>query len=175
MDIIDFFRSIDGIPYYVMLIVNTILIFAIIGYLGEKSNDKYVNMELKNNVPDPGTVNLNPLIGDNHSNVNIPTVAKTAVDNQVENVVSSSLQNGIIPNVNSQVTMASNINQNIMPSMNNQNVIATSDLNGNVNNQINSLEPVNQQVIKPEDNDVDPNEKAPTVLVINSSNTNVPK
>ena len=38
--IIDFFIGIDGWLYYTILVINTILIFAIIGYLGEKNNEQ---------------------------------------------------------------------------------------------------------------------------------------
>ncbi len=166
MDIVDFFRSIDGIPYYLMLVVNAILIFAIIGYLGEKNNEKYVKLGMKTNLLNSnGTVNLNPITTPKHSSTSIPTVAPTMANNQgVDNVVTA--------NNNVQSIVANVTDPNVGINMANQN--STFVNNGAINNNNNNINST-QAIVRPEDNDIDPNEKAPAVLVINSNNTNMPK
>ena len=150
MDIIDFFRSIDGILYYVILVTNTILIFAIIGYLGDKGNEKYLKMSNVSQVPvDNDLLNFNSTT--KHSNASIPTVAPTMINN-------TPMYN---QNNNNQP-------QNVEPSLSNANPL----INNTVDN-INSNN--NLPTVNPKDNEIDPNEKAPAVLVINSSNTNIPK
>lgn len=158
--IINFFKSIDGIPYYIILVVNTILIFAIIGYLGEKNNDKLVkmSMEMGESNLKSGTMNLNITHTSTHSNAAIPTVAPTQVENvstnmNVQSVVGDAPAIGIVHNEAgvSNVTVSPASNPQPMNFPNNQ---------------------VGQPIIRPEDNEVDPNEKAPSVLVINSSDMN---
>ena len=160
MDIISFFRGIDGLPYYLILVVNTILIFAIIGYLGEKNNEKYVKLGAKTDLPNyNGTVNLNLVTTPKQNSVSIPTVAPTMVNNQgLDNVVA---------NNNGQPIVTGVVDANVGTNISNQNGMFVN--NGAINN--NSTQPI----VRPEDNAIDPNEKAPAVLVINSDNTNMPK
>lgn len=153
MDIISFFRNIDGTLYYVILVVNTILIFAILGYLGEKNNQKFIKMGL--DVPSPNnskSFDFSSVTTEKHNSTNIPTVMATAVSNNkfMEE----------IPN---------NTGSAIPVELNNQNFS-----NGIQNNPpvINASNGVNQPMIN---NEPDPNEKAPAILVINSDNTNMPK
>ena len=160
--IIDFFKSIDGIPYYIILAVNTILIFAIIGYLGEKNNEKLLkmSMELGQSNLKSGTMNLNITHASTHSNATIPTVAATQVENvsdnmNVQNVAGDTPAIGIMPS--GQVSSPAMV----QPTP----IVHPQPMNVN-NNQ------VEQPIIRPEDNEVDPNEKAPSVLVINSSDMN---
>ena len=138
MDIIDFFRSIDGVTYYVILVVNAILIFAIIGYLGEKNNEKYVKMNdsMGEQLPQ-NNFNFNDTANESHSAMNIPTVSATMVNN---------------PNVSNQ-----DVNLNSLNSA--QNVPYATGPSNAVKDM----------------NEIDPNEKAPAVLIINSDNTNMPK
>jgi len=159
MDIISFFRNIDGTLYYVILVVNTILIFAILGYLGEKNNQKFIKMGL--DVPSPNnskSFDFSSVTTEKHNSTNIPTVMATAVSNnkfieEIPNNTGSALP----VDLNNQ--NASSGIQNNPPVTNNQSAINTS--NG-----------VNQPMIN---NEPDPNEKAPAILVINSDNTNMPK
>jgi hypothetical protein len=159
--IIDFFRSIDGIPYYIILVVNTILIFAIIGYLGEKNNENLLKISMvkgQSNLKS-GTMNLNIAHTSTHSTSAIPTVAATQVENVSDNMNVSNVSGdtpavGILPstqdNPNPAVGLAP-VNSQPMNINNNQ---------------------TGQQIIRPEDNEADPNEKVPSVLVINSSDMN---
>ena len=162
MDIISFFRSIDGLLYYVLLVVNTVLIFAIIGYLGEKNNEKFIKMGLKTNIPNPsGGLNLTPVSMEKHSDASIPTVSPTMVNNQVlENVLNSTVQPDNFVNSNWGTNTG---NQNGMF----VNSVAINNMDNNVN--------MTPSVINQGNNEIDPNEKAPAVLVINSDNTNMPK
>lgn len=165
MDIVDFFRSIDGIPYYLILVVNAILIFAIIGYLGEKNNEKYVKLGMETNLPNSnGTVNLNLITTPKHSSTSIPTIAPTMANNQgLDNVVTNNNVQSIVPTV-------TDLNAGINMTNQNSTFVNNGAFNNN-NNNINST----QAIVRPADNYIDPNEKAPAVLVINSNNTNMPK
>lgn len=137
--IIEFFRGIDGWPYYIMLIINTILIFAIIGYLGEKNEQlllKY-NMNIDVSSSNNGAMNMNaPKQNPKNSNSSvIPKVSATAVKTTNQNVSN---------NTNAALNNSVQNNQNI----GNQPAV-------NVNNK-----------------SKEETEKAPAVLVINSSNGN---
>jgi len=158
--IIDFFRSIDGISYYIILVVNTILIFAIIGYLGEKNNENLLKLSVAQGQSNlkSGTMNLNITHAATHSTATIPTVAATQVERVSDNTNVASVTGdtpaiGIVPNVQSNPVIST------VPIANSQPV--------NVDNTSGR-----QTIIRPEDNEVDPNEKAPSVLVINSSDMN---
>jgi len=144
MDIIDFFRSIDGVTYYVILVVNTILIFAIIGYLGEKNNEKYVkiNDNIGEQLPQ-SNFNFNDSNNESHSTMNIPTVSATMVNN------SNHMGNNNLSNQDSNLNNFNSVS-GVTAGINSSNAIA--DMN-----------------------EIDPNEKAPAVLIINSDNTNMPK
>lgn len=211
MDIIALIRDIDGIPYYIMLVVNAILIFAIIGYLGDKKNEKYAQFLKMTGTPTSASSrpNFAASTTDKHSDTSIPTVAPTMVTNPlpntevVQNVIdqnpvqtttptmsanalSGFEQSGIVQGnspVNTQsvvnnsvTTQGVNYNATVQPSVavnqatvGNNTVVNTNYMNG-ANNNINQ-----GPIIRPEDNEVDPNEKVPAVLVINSDNTNMPK
>ena len=159
MDIIDFFRSIDGIPYYLILVVNTILIFAIIWYLGEKNNQKLIKMGL--NTPAPtnnGSLDFSTTVTQKHNDIAMPTVSATTVSNSA-NVVAG------IPGQNTNNYVESN---SISGSVPNNNVVGIPN--------VNSQQPMPMGVNQPQiNNEIDPNEKAPAVLVINSQNTDMPK
>ena len=182
MDIIDFFRSIDGVVYYVMLAVNTILIFAIIGYLGEQNNKKLIQMSRNTPVHNnKGGMDFSTPVTGRHNDIAMPTVAPTASNNlQVagnnldvpNNNMGPAIAVGVapIPNQNVQpipnmvqpmmttgTSPVANTNVQVMPNTMNQNVMGSSTNQPQINNEI------------------DPNEKAPAVLVINSQNTNMPK
>ena len=161
--IIDFFRSIDGVLYYIILIVNTILIFAIIGYLGEKNNEKLLKMSMamgESNLKS-GTMNLSITHTSTHSNSVIPTVEATQMEN-MPNADMISNFSGSAPAVG--ITQ----NEQVIPN------VVLNQQSGVVNNQPNNtfVNPSEKPVIRPEDNEVDPNEKAPSVLIINSSDVN---
>lgn len=174
MDIIDFFRSIDGILYYLILVVNTILIFAIIGYLGEKNNQKLIKMGL--NTPAPannGSMDFSTTVTQKHNDIAMPTVSATAIsnDNNLNVAVpNQNINNYIDPNqVNNQLP---NNNQNISNQING--AVPNNNVVGNPN--VNSQQPMPMGVNQPQiNNEIDPNEKAPAVLVINSQNTDMPK
>lgn len=139
--IIDFFRGIDGWPYYTILVVNTILIFAIIGYLGDKNNEQLIKMGMDTKTPElkNGAMNLTPV----HS----ASVQKEAT----------------IPQVSpTQITNSQVVTNNVAVPSENKNVNNTIPIiNQNASAQVNSI-----------NNEIDPNEKAPSVLVINSSDIN---
>jgi len=162
MDIISFFRSIDGILYYILLVTNTILIFAIIGYLGEKNNEKFNNVGINTtSTPNPGgEFNLDTASVEKRSDASIPTVAPTMASTQT------------LGNISNGVIGQNNANPNSRPNIGVQNGVFVN--NGAINNMSNNMN-MTQPIIRPEDNEVDPNEKAPAVLVINSDNTNIPK
>ena len=144
--IIDFFIGIDGWIYYTMLVVNTILIFAIIGYLGEKKNEEILKLSMNMDSTDlkSGTMNLNP--GNINNSTSIPTVSAT----QANSAMPSSINN----------------NPNINP------IPATQPAQGVSNSSSVPLNQVATPVNKPINNEIDPNEKAPAVLIINSPNNN---
>ena len=173
--IISFFRDIDGILYYVILVVNTILILAIIGYLGDKNNEKILQMSMNTNGVNPSnqpinnntTSNVNS--SNNHGGLAIPKVAPTQANvasnpQPVASIQNTQLNNSV--NNNASIATPGNnipVNNTINSSVpNNQTVQSQQALQGNIANQ--------PPIIRPEDNEVDPNEKAPAVLIINSNN-----
>ena len=157
--IIDFFRSIDGWPYYIMLVVNAILIFAIIGYLGEKNNEQLLKLSTNAGTSNlkSGTMNLTPVHSSpSHNDANIPKVAAT-------------------PTTNTQNVAAPNNVQPASPILNNQSASGTVPVVNQAPAVTSPIPTINQAakpIIRPEDNEVDPNEKAPAVLIINSSDNN---
>ncbi len=173
--IINFFRGIDGITYYVVLVVNTILIFAIIGYLGEKNNEKILKMSMNTTGVNPSNqpINNNPTSNissnNNQGGIAIPKVAPTQANVASNPQPVASIQNAQLNNsVNNNVSIATPgnnipVNNTINSSVpNNQTVQSQQALQGNIANQ--------PPIIRPEDNEVNPNEKAPAVLIINSNN-----
>lgn len=173
--IISFFRDIDGILYYVILVVNTILIFAIIGYLGDKNNEKILQMSMNTNGVNPSNQPINnnttPNVNNsnNHGGLAIPKVAPTQANvasnpQPVASIQNTQLNNSV--NNNASIATPGNnipVNNTINSSVpNNQTVQSQQALQGNIANQ--------PPIIRPEDNEVDPNEKAPAVLIINSNN-----
>lgn len=173
--IISFFRDIDGILYYVILVVNTILIFAIIGYLGDKNNEKILQMSMNTNGVNPSNQPINnntiPNVNNsnNHGGLAIPKVAPTQANvasnpQPVASIQNTQLNNSV--NNNASIATPGNnipVNNTINSSVpNNQTVKSQQALQGNIANQ--------PPIIRPEDNEVDPNEKAPAVLIINSNN-----
>ena len=170
--IIDFFKGIDGIAYYIILVVNTILIFAIIGYLGEKNNEKILKMSMNatgvnsSNQPIGNTPVSNANTNNNQGGVSIPKVAATQV-NIHQNEQSTTQQNISVSNGlnNDSIAQPSVINNQLQPNLTSTSMTNNSQiLSNNVSNQ--------PGVIRAEDNEVDPNEKAPAVLIINSNNNN---
>lgn len=160
--IIDFFQSIDGILYYIILVVNTILIFAIIGYLGEKNNESLLKLGVEQGQSNlqSSTMNLNITHTSTHSQAAIPTVAATQVENvsnnmNIPNTVGDIPAIGIVPEIQANNTLA--ISQSTVVNQQPENI--------NDNQE-------SQSIIRPEDNEIDPNEKAPSVLVINSADMN---
>ncbi|MBQ7136470.1 MAG: hypothetical protein IJO43_00650 [Bacilli bacterium] len=140
--IIDFFIGIDGWLYYTILVINTILIFAIIGYLGEKNNEQLLKVGMAVSSPNikSGTTNLTPT----HSSA--PVNQNTTVQNgqpinhqQVNTVVPNNAQ--INPsNVTSGVTNSAqshNLNQNISPTTSNEQTPSVLVINStNVNKDV---------------------------------------
>lgn len=186
MDIIDFFRSIDGVLYYVLLAVNTILIFAIIGYLGEQNNKKIMQMSFNTSIPNnSGTKDFSMPETQKHSDMPIPTVAPTTVNNNVPSEVTPN--NLVVPNVAIQTVtpVIANANTNSNPgvminSVNSTNTLPVTNQNSIPTPQVMPNQ-INQNVMTVNDNppqvnnEISSTEKAPTVLVINSQNTDMPK
>lgn len=137
--IIEFFRGIDGWVYYTVLVINTILIFAIIGYLGEKNEQQLLKYNINTDVPNPnnGAMNMNvPKQNlENSNSSTIPKISATTVKTTNQNVSN-----------NSNATLNN-------PVQNNQNM-------------------VNQPAVNVNNKGKEEPEKAPAVLVINSSNNN---
>jgi len=157
--IIDFFRGIDGWPYYIMLVVNTILIFAIIGYLGEKNNEQLLKLSTNAGTSNlkSGTMNLTPVHSSpSHNDANIPKVEATPITNS-QNV-------SVANNVQPTSPILTNQPANGTAPVVNQSPVA--------NSPIPTINQAVKPIIRPEDNEVDPNEKAPAVLIINSSDNN---
>ena len=125
--IIEFFRGIDGWPYYIMLIINTILIFAIIGYLGEKNEQLLLKYNMNTGVSSPnnGVMNMN-------APKQNPKNSHSSVIQNVSNNTNAALNNSV---------------------QNNQNI-------------------GNQPAVNVNNKSKEETEKAPAVLVINSSNGN---
>lgn len=161
--IISFFRDIDGWPYYIMLVVNTILIFAIIGYLAEKNSEELMKFGMNTSAPEAnnGTLNMTPTQTSTvTTGLSIPKVAAT--------VASANPQ---VSNVQSPNTGA--VNQVVSPT---QNVSAAVPNPVNVANS-NSVLPQNMGVVSQSATaqaQVGNNatEQAPNVLIINSPNGN---
>lgn len=111
MDIISFFRNIDGPIYFIMLGVNTILILAIIGYLGEKNNEKFVKMSMQTPTTSNlnGAINLNVVTKPNHSDATIPTVAPTMANVPVDNNAAQQEINNNLPTNNVSGTFINNV------------------------------------------------------------------
>lgn len=160
MDIIAFFRNIDGLTYYLMLVINTILIFAIIGYLGEKNNEKYVKFETKPSPVNSNTsINSKPITISKSEPAKIPVVAPTLIDKQpVEKLT------------NSNPTQPSVSNLGVLDTV--VNTTTNGNFVNNSNNNTNQIIPTNASVEEKKD---DTKEAVPAVLVINSDNTNMPK
>lgn len=178
--IISFFRNIDGPLYYSILVVNTILIFAIIGYLGEKNNEQMMkfgmntNMDMSKN----GALNLNTKPVQPVKEVaSIPKVAATAVPNPLNQNVAVNNQTVQQP-INNQIPNQSVIVQPkpmpvptpVAPQPVNmsqpvQANVVTPTVNGAV-----PLQNFNNVQQTPVNNAINPNEKAPAVLIINSNN-----
>ncbi len=140
--LIDFFRGIDGPLYYSILVVNTILIFAIIGYLGEKSNEQLMkaNINTEVNMGSANTLNMNVTKPVSTTSVtSIPKVSATPVSRTMP--AQAQPFNNNQPVTNPQVT------SNAVP-----------------------LQNLNNQPTVNASNQVNPQEKAPAVLVINSNN-----
>ena len=166
MDIIDFFRSIDGVTYYVLLFVNAILIFAIIGYLGEKNNQKLIKMGLNTPAPNnSGAMDFSTTVTQKHNDIAMPVVSATTASN----VVTPNSNINTISTVNNG---AAYNNQGVTNQINNQIPNNSGVVIPGANNQQTMPMDVNQPQIT---NEIDPNEKAPAVLVINSQNTSMPK
>ena len=148
--IINFFTGIDGWIYYTILVVNTILIFAIIGYMGEKNNEQLLkaSMSVGNSNIKSGATNLTPT---SVSAMNTGAQAPSPVTAPIS-------QNNVVPPVqavNSQQISLPNNMQGV-PTGSTQSV-ATTIQNPNTNVNVNQNAPV---------------EQAPSVLVINSSDAN---
>jgi len=100
--IIDFFMGIDGVLYYVMAVVNLILIFAIIGYLAER-NEKEMLRLARENAPVP-TAPSTPLKNEvRRPSVSIPVMAPTQASSTV-NVThvpnnGGGMNNSVSPNI----------------------------------------------------------------------------
>lgn len=173
MDIISFFRSIDGWLYYTILVVNTILIFAIIGYIGEKSNEQMIKLGMNTKTPDlkNGAMNLTPTTAPSSSvstNISIPKVAPTTINKEqpkasLNRTQVANGQNIATPPVNTNMSQ-NNLQSSAIPINNNGTAIPNTNGSIPLQNFNNDSRPI----IKPEDNNVDPNEKAPAVLIINS-------
>lgn len=157
MDIvITFFRDIDGWVYYVMLVVNTILIFAIIGYLGEKSNEQLMKLSMNTGIPsndsNVNNINLNSTKANYSSDLNIPKV--TATSARPNGAITQNVpvnQNVVTPVQNSPV--------NTVP----RNVSTIPNVVNAESNDVSSSSSVNDAIPTVE--------KAPAVLVINSSDS----
>ncbi len=112
--IIVFFRDmIDGWVYYTVLVVNTILILAIIGYLGDKKNAEIIKMGMNTGTPtfNNGTVDLSS--GLNNNNVD-------SANNQSAPSVIPQLSAMVNPNANPQMTTQNSpINNLNSPQVNN--------------------------------------------------------
>lgn len=176
--IISFFRNIDGPLYYSILVVNTILIFAIIGYLGEKNNEQMMkfgmntNMDMSKN----GTLNLNTKPVQPVKEVaSIPKVAATAVSNPLNQNIAVSNQTIQQP-INNQIANQGAIAQpQPMPV---QTPVALQQVNMSQPVQTNVVTPTANGAVQnfnnvqqtPINNEINPNEKAPAVLIINSNN-----
>ncbi len=167
--LIDFFREIDGPLYYSILVVNTILIFAIIGYLGEKSNEQLMkaNINTEVNMGGANTLNMNTPKPVNTTNVaSIPKVSATPVSRTAPNQTQPLQQS--MGQINSNVSTP-NVNQTpkaqVQPFNNNQPVT-----NPQVTSNAVPLQNLNNQPTANAGNQVNPQEKAPAVLVINSNN-----
>ena len=166
MDIIAFFSNIDGWLYYTIVVVNTILIFAIIGYLGEKKNEEMMKYNMNTDVSASNNLQVS-----SHTNqtsntqmiASIPKVAATAanghkvISHTTQNAVSSNVMNQ--PVISPQLSVASNSNQ--------QNVIVPS-INGSVSLQNANQVPSNNT----SQNVKTTNESVPAVLIINTNSTN---
>lgn len=167
--LIDFFRGIDGPLYYSILVVNTILIFAIIGYLGEKSNEQLMkaNINTEVNMGGANTLNMNVTKPVSTTSVtSIPKVSATPVSRTMPVQTQPSQQN--MGQMNSNVSTP-NVNQTpqrqAQPFNNNQPVT-----NLQVTSNAVPLQNLNNQPTVNANNQVNPQEKAPAVLVINSNN-----
>lgn len=167
--LIDFFRGIDGPLYYSILVVNTILIFAIIGYLGEKSNEQLMkaNINTEVNMGSANTLNMNVTKPVSATNVaSIPKVSATPVSRTAPNQTQTLQQN--MGQLNSNVSTP-NVNQTpqrqAQPFNNNQPVT-----NPQVTSNAVPLQNLNNQPTVNASNQVNLQEKAPAVLVINSNN-----
>lgn len=169
--IISFFRNIDGWPYYIILVVNAILIFAIIGYLAEKNNEQLMKLGMNTDVPNLNNSNANVTVSPqvNQSNgLSIPKVAPTLVNNPQP---LSANPNNIAPNqpvIPPTPATGTPVVQNPIP-------VNNGGVNPSFNNNSVPLQNLNQNqnsVITPTNNAIDPNEKAPAVLVINSNSSN---
>lgn len=167
--LIDFFRGIDGPLYYLILVVNTILIFAIIGYLGEKSNEQMMKTSINTEVNMRGsnTLNMNASKVIDTSNVtSIPKISATPINRPITNQqqpisqntgqINQNLSNTNVNKVISQPVQSVGMNQAVMNPQTVNNSVPLQSINNSAN--INSN---NQNVSQ---------EKAPAVLVINSSN-----
>jgi len=178
--IIDFFRGIDGWFYYIMLVFNTIFIFAIIGYLGDMNNDELLNASMNMGGPDikGDSMNLNSVRSTpTHNNASIPTVSATPVQNNQNNIATQQpVSQPVVPFVNPSVaSVPQNTNTNVNNVPVNNSTVPSSPIP--VTNPVAPSAPIPttnsaQAVIQQENNVVDTNEKAPAVLVINSSDMN---
>lgn len=187
MDIvINFFKSIDGIPYYIILVVNTILIFAIIGYLGEKSNEELMKLGMDTTLPNKDEDNhmrQKPVqVASSSVGLSIPKVSATAVPNpQVNSIPTPNVTPAVGQNVNSNIPVGLNVsNGPIQPTVN-----AAMNPNNGVNmpsmqtNPSPIISPVPLQNMNqasnpavPSNSNIQTNEKAPGVLIINSPTSN---
>lgn len=154
--IIDFFMGIDGVLYYVMAVVNLILIFAIIGYLAER-NEKEMLRLARENAPVP-TVPSAPLKNEvRRPSVSIPMISPT----QVTSPVNAS------PVPNNGVGMNNSVSPNMVASQVNPSQVG---FNNNVFVQPNNTVPQGTGI---SDNAViSEQQKAPAVLVIESKDMN---
>lgn len=176
--IIDFFKSIDGIPYYIMLVVNAILIFAIIGYLGEKNNEELMKLGM-NTTTTPDVKNGETNLATNEGSTPIPVASPTAIPTvapTMSNANNVQSNNQSIPlqqlnsnnQVNQQVVNQPIINTQSIPNQNNNGIPVNNLVPIQSANQVGNQIPVNSPI----DNTVDPNEKAPALLIINSTDSN---
>lgn len=164
MDIvITFFRDIDGWVYYVMLVVNTILIFAIIGYLGEKSNEQLMKFSMNTNTlsndSNGNGINLNAPKTNVSSELAIPKVTATATSSNGAATQSSSINQTVVNQVQNNPQLASNnsVNNPVTNAMPIPNVVSAQS------NVVASSSPVNDINLSAEN--------VPAVLVINSSDS----
>lgn len=198
--IISFFRdTIDGWVYYVILVVNTILIFAIIGYLGEKKNAELLKFGMNTSTPtyNNGTVDLSVSSSNAISSSSvIPQLSRTMANNvnpnAIPNVNNATVNNTMpspnntvgSPSIGNSIPTINNVNvgvpntplqpiNNSIPTINNgSSVVNSADVN--VSSQVAMPTPtvsLTPEINQPQGVD-STKEQAPGILVINSNTSN---